>query len=127
MSRRNEPSRGYLLEDDVYRYFKSINLYVLPWMGVFLYAVSQLFGPIPLETLATIAGVYFLLGALNSVFLALSSRSYDRSEKKYDGDVIVAMTDEGKKIFHLALNSDPDDLPGKDHILFRVVLEKDQS
>lgn len=125
MSRRNEPSRGLLLSDDVYRYLKWINLYVIPWMGVFLYAISQLFGPIPLETLATIAGVYFLLGALNSVILALSSRTYDRSEQKYDGDVIVAMTDEGKKIFHLALNSDPDDLPEKDHITFKVKLEQD--
>lgn len=40
---------------------------------------------------------------------------------KYDGYIVIETNEDGKKIFALEIDKDPDELEKSDHILFRVV------
>lgn len=88
----------------------------LPTMATLYAALGALWGFPKVEAvLGTIVAVDTALGGL----LSLSKRQYEKSGAKYDGDVNVETTPEGKKL-SLALNGDPYDLDKQKEVVFKV-------
>ena len=66
-------------------------------------------------------GVMLFLFVLISMLLTL--RLYFRD---YDGTVVVTTDENGKRIFSLELDRDPDEIEQMDNILFKVVSSHDK-
>lgn len=90
---------------------------LLPAMGGLYFSLAGLWSlPNSEEIVGTIVVVDAFLGAL----LGLNKVAYNASEAKYDGTMEVDETLEGKKSYSLNLNGSPEDLDGKDEIIFKV-------
>jgi imidazoleglycerol phosphate synthase glutamine amidotransferase subunit HisH len=109
-----------LLTSRLYDILKPMTSIVLPGVATFYFALAQIWGlPNAEKVVGTIAALTTLLGVL----LGASSKSYNNSEARYGGTIDVAHTAEGKKIFSLKLNTDPDDLEQMGQVLFRIEKE----
>ncbi len=42
------------------------------------------------------------------------------SHPRYDGEIVISITEDGKKIFRLDLAGDPEDLEKKDVVMFKI-------
>lgn len=110
----------YLISNQTYRFLKLVVTIVLPGLGALyanLTAVWDAPNPVPvLGALATLA----LLGGL---LMAASNATWNKSESKYDGELITTGNDPDTGIPELALNitTDPRMFAAKDSILFKSV------
>ena len=83
----------------------------IPTIASLYFVISIIVGlPYTVEFLGILALVALFLG------LWISTVS-----NQYDGQMVIKTTEEGKKIFSLELESNPEDLEDKDEISFKVV------
>lgn len=111
-----DPKKDHLLSNKQYDTLKSVVQKVLPAAGA-LYAGLAVFWGFPNGE--EVVGSLALFATFGGALLGLSDRSYNKSESKYDGVINVTET-ESKKLFNIALNSDPEDLEGLDQVLFKI-------
>lgn len=105
------------LSDKTYDVLKYIAQIVLPGLGTLYATVGFIWAlPQPDKVVATIVAVDTFLGVL----LQLSSTSYKNSDTKYDGELEIEEPDGGPKVFSLHLYAQPEDLAGKNEIVFKV-------
>lgn len=106
------------LSPRVYDGLKFMAQITLPAVGALYFALAQIWGlPKGEEIVGTITSVDAFLGLL----LGLSTKSYNSSEAKYDGQIVVLNDPAGaKKTFSLELDSDPNELEGKKEVIFKV-------
>ena len=107
-------SRAY----DIAKYVAQV---VLPGLGTLYFALSGIWGfPNGEQVIGTITAVDVFLGLL----LGLSNSTYTKNDDNFDGvmEVQKSTDDEGfeKTVFSLNLNSQPDALPNKDVVNFKV-------
>ena len=108
--------RDHLLSNKTYDILKYIAVIVLPAVGTLYFAIAQFWHlGNATEVVGTIMAVDAFLGAL----LQISSKSYSKSESKYDGSIDVEENEEAKR-FSLNLNSDPTTLDSQKQVLFKV-------
>lgn len=108
--------KDHLLSNEIYDILKNTAQIYLPATGTLYATVAAIWGlPAAQEVLATIVAIDTALGA----FLGFSTKSYNNSEAKFDGNIDVIETD-AKKTFSLNLNTDPNELDSKDQVLFKV-------
>jgi hypothetical protein len=101
----------------VYDILKPVTTTLLPGAGALYFALAGIWGfPNGEQVVGTIAAVNVFLG----LFVTISSATYNRSDKKYDGDIEVVEDPDGKLTFGLGLNTVPEDLKDKQQVLFRV-------
>lgn len=107
-----------LLSDSMYNKLKWVALVLLPALGAFYFGVAQIWGlPKAEEVVGTITVVDTFLGVL----LGLSTKSYNTSDKKYDGEIVVEQYASGRKVFTIAVEGDPEEtLEHLDEALFRI-------
>lgn len=102
--------------DKSYDVLKFIALVLLPAVGALYFGLAQIWGlPNAEEVVGTITVIDTFLG----VILKLSSNAYNDSDARYDGTLDVTETERGKA-FMLNLDSDPEDLPGKRSVEFKI-------
>lgn len=107
------------LSNKFYNNLKFAIMVLIPGIGAIAFVLSLLF---------TISNVKYLLGSLMIVILLIgillyvSSRQY---KTKNDGEIIISRGDNGKTVFTLELEIDPDDIRDRDSILFKVTDEAD--
>jgi hypothetical protein len=100
----------------VYDVLKWIVQIVLPAIATLYFALAQIWGlPKAEEVIGSIASITIFLGAI----LGISTAAYNRSDNKYDGQIIISQTDE-KKLYNLELSGDPEDLDTKQSVLFKI-------
>lgn len=107
-----------LLSNRIYDILKNSATIVLPATGALYFALAQIWGfPKAEEVVGSIAAVNTFIGAL----VGLSTRSYNKSGAKYDGDLdVVEDPADGSKMFSLNLNQDPETLETMNEVTFKV-------
>lgn len=112
----DEPTTTPILTSRLYDALKYIAQILLPALGALYFGLAQIWGfPKAEEVIGTIAVVDTFLGVL----LRISSNSYNKSDAKFDGSIDIEEQDD-KKVFSLNLKSDPEELPKKSEVLFKV-------
>lgn len=105
-----------LLKNRTYDFLKFVALIALPALGTLYYSLASIWHlPYASEVVGTIVSVDTFLGAL----LHVSTKTYENTDAKYDGQIDVVETPDTKQ-FQLQLFSDPDELDQKKDILFKV-------
>lgn len=112
-----EKPKTPLLSDSVYNAIKQAAQYWLPALGTLYAALGALWGfPYVTQVVGTIAAVDVFLG----VILGVGAASYNKSDAKYDGAIVVAS--DGEDQAH-ALQLSPEQfatLPTKDSLTLKV-------
>lgn len=111
-----------LLSNHSYDKIKWLTTIVLPGLAALYLGLSQIWDfPKTEEIAATITAVSTFLGIL----LGVSSKNYNNSESRYDGNLTVVQTPEGEgPDFVLALNSEDavNAIPQKNEVTFKVTV-----
>jgi hypothetical protein len=106
------------LNSSVYDVLKAIAQIYLPAVGTLYFALAQIWGlPAAEQVIGSIGALDTFLGLV----LGLSSSSFNKSDEKYDGDMLVSTTPDGHKTMTLAMNGDPAKLDQKTDVVFKVV------
>lgn len=107
-----------ILGNRVYDALKFTAQIALPAVGTLYFTVAQIWGlPKAEEIVGTVTAVDVFLGVL----LSISSNSYNKSDAKYDGAIVVENRPDGPKTFNLELHGDdPYSLDQKKEVIFKV-------
>lgn len=109
-------SRVYIMGDRTYQVIKHLTQVVLPALGTLYFALEQIWDiPLGLEVVGTITAICTFLG----ISLGISTHTYNKSDAKYDGRIVVREGDHQKN-FQVVLKNDPDSIDQSKEILFRV-------
>lgn len=104
--------QDHLISNQTYNVLKQVVTIVLPAIATLYYTLAQIWGlPNPEEVVATIAALTTFLG----VFLQIASSSWNNSEAKYDGDLVVTgeSPDTGIPNLQMTVKKDPNELAAK--------------
>lgn len=106
-----------LLSDGMYNKIKWTAQYFLPAVGTLYFALATIWGlPAAEQVLGTVTALDIFLGAI----LGLSKKSYEQSDAKYDGALIVDTRDDTKDVYRLEVDT-LDDVPNKNEITLKVL------
>jgi hypothetical protein len=93
-----------LLTGKMYDRVKNSVLIVIPAVSTLYFSLGAIWGlPAVDEVVKTLAALAAFLGAL----IGLSKRSYDRSDAKYDGVLVVDETDPERDVYSIEPFGDP--------------------
>lgn len=106
------------ITNGLYEFLKFFLLVISPSSAAIYLWLSTIF-KLPLVPWAVIS--YLLVTSVLGVFLYVSSRTYSRSDLRYDGKMLVTENEEGELLYSLELNDDPNVLRMKAHISFKVI------
>jgi hypothetical protein len=105
-----------MITGKTYDVLKFCALIAFPATGTLYFTLAAIWGlPAAEQVVGTIVAIDTFLG----VVLQISSTKFSKSDARFDGDMIVTETPQGK-LFSLELNDDSD-LSDKDEILFKKV------
>lgn len=107
-----------MLSKAMYDKLKFLAQIGLPALGTFYFALAQIWGiPGGEEMVGTIMAIDAFLGVL----LGLSTKAYNNSDAKFDGQIkVYDEPDRDKKTFSLELKTHPDELETKKEVIFKV-------
>lgn len=109
--------KDHFMSNELYDHLKRIAQITLPALGTLYFALAQYWNwPNSEQVVGTIMAVDAFLGIL----LGYSSRKYEQSGAKYDGDIEVARLEDGTKQFQLNLNGDPNELDNQKQVVFKI-------
>lgn len=104
------------MNNKTYDVLKFVAQILLPALGTLYFTVANIAHlPSPEEVVAIIVAFDTFLG----VVLGLSTRVYNESGAKYDGEINVE-EGEDAKLFSMSLNTHPEELQHKQEVLFKV-------
>lgn len=115
-------SPDHWLSNSTYDRLKWIVQIILPAAGT-LYAGLAIFWGFPNAT--EVVGSITLLATFFGAVLGLSSRSFNNSESKFDGNLIVDTSDPVKDVFSFEVNVPVDQLKAKDVLMIKVAPPSD--
>lgn len=105
-----------MITGPLYDKLKWVALIGMPAFGTLYFTLAQIWDlPYGKEVVGTVVALNTFLG----VCLQLSSNQYEKSDKRFDGDMVVTETPVGFK-YELELNRDPDDFRKQGEVLFKV-------
>jgi len=107
-----------IFTDKVYDRLKWVALVLLPGLATLWFALAQVWG---LAYAEQILGTLVALDTFLGVLLGISTKQYNNSDQQFDGAMRVETGEDGRKLFSLELDSDPEEIQGKDVISFKVV------
>jgi len=115
----NPSEDGFVIDSKIYNKLKFVALVLLPALSTLYFTLGSLWGfPNVEQVIGTIAALDTFLGAV----VGISSRNYNNSDARFDGEVVVTHKPDGTKLFSLELNDmEPmDALETKDSLTFKV-------
>lgn len=105
------------ISNRTYDALKWVAQILLPALGALYFGLSQIWGfPNGEEVVGTITIVDVFLGAL----LGLSSQRYNKSEAKYDGNLVVDTADPERDIYSFEVTTPIEDLKNKKELTIKV-------
>lgn len=116
MSDETKPN-GFVLGETLYLRLKFVVQVLLPALATLYFTLGPAWNlPHVEQVIGTIAAIATFLG----VTLGISTRSYNASDAKYDGNLDILENDNGGKIYSLELNGPVEEIDGKDQVIFKV-------
>jgi len=115
-----EPTQP-MLSTKVYEILKTLVQLILPALGTLYFTLSKIWGEEKLPNPEEVVGTLAALATFGGVTLRLSTKSYNNSDARFDGDVVVSQTSDGTTRMSLELNDDVQVLRNKDELSFKVV------
>lgn len=120
MNDQKKPHNTFLLGDRTYDFVKKLVQVILPATSALYFGLASIWDlPNPDKVVGTIAVLTTFLG----VCLGISSAQYSASDLGYDGNLVIKEPEEGKKIFSLEFDGDPEEIVHKKAISFKVNTE----
>lgn len=110
-----------ILTDRTYDRLRYGVQYVLPGMGTLYSAIAILWG---LPYGEQVVGTFAALAVFGGVLLGVSKRSYNNSDAKYDGDLVV--TDDNATAIGINGNVSVEEVLAKGEVTLKVVPESSQ-
>jgi len=105
-----------LITGKLYDWLKYLAQIVLPALGTLYFSLAQIWGfGSGTEVVGTIMAFDLFLGVL----LGISQLNYSKSDKRFDGAIVVNEADD-KKVISLEYNGDPNEIEQHDEVLFKV-------
>lgn len=111
-----KPARDHFLSNRAYDSLKSLALLVLPALGTIYFILA---GPWDFPNSEEVVGTIVTVDTFLGLLLAYSSKSYNSSESKYDGQIDIEQQDD-TTVFSLGLNTAPSDLEYMKEVTFKV-------
>lgn len=113
-------NQDYMFSNRMYDVLKALVQIGLPAAGTLYFTLAQIWGlPRADEVVGSLAAIATFLGVL----LAIATRSYNSSESKYGGTIVVdddPSDAETPAKFSLDVSSNPFDWPHQKQITFRI-------
>ena len=107
-----------MLTNRMYDWAKKFVTIIIPALSTLYFTLANVLGlPYAEEVVGTMAA----LATFGGVVLGLSTKAYNNSDARFDGDVVVAQTPEGTTRMSLELNDDVQVLRNQDTLLFKVI------
>lgn len=113
-----QPPTGFIFSEAMYNKLKYVAMILLPAFTAFYAVLGNIWDwPNVEEVLASLAGADALLGVL----LGISTKSYNASDARFVGDIVVVEAEDGGKVYSLEFNGDPEaEIDGKSEVTFKV-------
>lgn len=109
--------KDHLLTNAQYDLLKKIVQLGLPAAGALYAGLAQIWGfPYGEQVVGSLA----LITVFGGVLLGFSSRSYDKSETKYDGEVVVDRSNPAVPAYDFQTSGNLADLAEKKDVIFKV-------
>lgn len=106
-----------ILNDKTYDAFKKLVQVILPASGALYFGLASIWGlPAAEQVVGTLAVITTFLG----VCLGISNKQYHDSGREFDGAVVVSENEEGRLLYSLEVDGDPETLQDKTSITFKV-------
>lgn len=106
-----------LLSDEWYTRLEWIARVALPSLAALYVALATIWGfPYGPQVVGTVVAVDTFLGLL----LGYAQKTYDASDAKYDGEIVVLDSEDGGRTFSLNLDKHPDELAEMSKVVFKV-------
>ncbi|MET0787263.1 MAG: phage holin [Paenisporosarcina sp.] len=106
-----------MLKETPYNVFKRL---VQIWIPAFSSLYFGLSGIWDLPASEQVVGTCALIATFLGASITVSSNHYEKSGAAYDGQIVVTEAPEGSRMFSLELDGDPDDIPDKEKVTFKV-------
>lgn len=107
-----------MFSNRTYDKIKYLAQILLPAFGALYFGLAEIWNlPYGAQVVGSITVVDTFLGAM----LLLSSKSYEKSDAKYDGVMNIVDKDEMTRMLSMQLNSTPEELEQKKDVAFKVV------
>ncbi len=110
-------TQDHFLSNQAYDVLKFIAQIFLPAFGTLYFTLASIWG---LPSAEEVVGTIMASDAFLGVLLSLTTKSYNNSDAKYDGQINVVQQEDFTKQFMLELNSDPNEPESKSQIVFKV-------
>ncbi len=87
---------------------------------VILPVFASLYFVLGLPSSEQVIGVTVVITAFLGLCLGISSNRYEKSGAGYDGTLVVNTNEEGKKLFSLEIDKDPDEIEQQGSLSFKL-------
>jgi len=104
------------MNSNLYDRLKFLAQIGLPALGSLYFGLAGIWG---LPSAESVVGTIVIFDTFLGTILQISSSQY-KSETNHDGVMIVDKTQEGKTVFSLELNVDPETLENAKQVIFKV-------
>lgn len=105
------------LDNRAYIALKTISHVMLPMIGVLYFLLWAFFY---LPAVEPVLGTLMMLILFLNLFIRDSSRRYHKYSKIGGGEIVILTNNEGKRVYSLDLDDDPDNLINLDEVRFKV-------
>lgn len=107
----------WMLTDSVYSFLKKFVQVYLPAFSTAYYGLGNIWG---LPAITQVVGTCAVLATFIGVCLGISSKSFDKSEAGYFGEITTHESKTGKKLYSLDVKGDPEEIDERDSVTFKV-------
>lgn len=107
----------FIFGEATYQKLKFLALILLPAVATFYFTIGTVW---EWSNVAKVVGTITAIDTFLGVILGISTKNYNASDIKYDGQMNVITKDDGTKLYSLDLNNDVENLSTKKDITFKV-------
>lgn len=111
-----QPRSKLIFSNGIYDLMKKLVQIIFPATASLYFGLGQTWG---LPAIEQVVGTLALVATFLGVSLGISTKSYNSSDERYAGQIVL-MESEGKKLYSLELNGDPEDLDQMKEVTFKV-------
>jgi uncharacterized membrane protein len=105
------------LSGAVYDRLKFVALILLPALTTLYFTLGTMW---EWDNVQQIMGTMVALNTFLGVILGISTKRYNDSDAKYDGNIVITESESGGKLYSLEVNGDPGDIDQKKTVVFKV-------
>lgn len=111
------PAQGFILGEKWYNRGKWVVMLLLPAFSTLYVTIGALWG---LPYIQQVVGTSSALALFFGTLLGVSSKTYNNSDARFDGDMVLETNEDGRKLYTIALNEDVNHLDDKKQIVLKM-------